>query len=233
MVKIFSNFDTNLAHELLTKYQQQYGVDKVIFVRRWGIYLVFKAFIPLFRATVLLGGGLIGYAFALEYSAVLAVFVLIIVAALCIFWLWILWKALAAMINFYLDFTIVTPQQIISYDQHGIFTRNTRTVEIEKIKLLTVNKKWIVRSFFNYGSIEFFAEWDGVFSDLNLDYIYDPLSLRDKMAIVMGMLDENKSQSHTHNHPPKTGERKRRKRFTGSGDAGAADPQIPPPPSPQ
>ena len=102
---------------------------------------MFKAFIPLFRATVLLGAGLVGYVFSLEYSAILAVFVLIIVAALCIFWLWILWKALASVINFYLDFTIVTPQQIISYDQHGIFTRNTRTVEIEKIKLLTVNKK--------------------------------------------------------------------------------------------
>ncbi len=112
MVKIFSNFDTNLAHELLTKYQQQYGVEKVIFVRRWGIYLVFKAFIPSFRATVLRGAGLIWYVFALEYSAILAVFVLIIVAALLIFWLRIFRKALTAIINFYLDFTIVTPQQI-------------------------------------------------------------------------------------------------------------------------
>jgi len=51
------------------------------------------------------------------------------------------------------------------------------------------------------------------------------------MAIVMGMLDEDKS--HTHNHPPKTGERRRRKRFTGSTDTGAADHQAPPTPTPQ
>lgn len=187
MVKILSSFDTRLPQDLYIKYSAQYGQENVIFVRRGTIYLVFMAYLPLLRATILLGAGILGYFYSLQVNDIFVILMYIVLAVVALFWFYILYQSVSALMNYYLDFTIVTPQQIISYDQHGIFTRNTRAVEIEKIKLVSVNKKWFLRSLFNYGSIEFFAEGDGKFGDLWLDYIADPVKLRDKVAIVMGM----------------------------------------------
>lgn len=187
MVKIFSNFDTNLARNLVIRYAQQYGQDRVIFVKRWTVYLVFNVLFPLFIWSLVLGLGLLIYIRSLEIDPFFTLFVRLILAVLVFIRFWILYRAVTGLINYYMDFTIVTPQQIISYDQIGVFSRNTRAVEIDKIKLVSVDKKWLLRSIFNYGAIVFFAEWDGKFGDLGLDYISHPVELRDKIAVVMGM----------------------------------------------
>jgi hypothetical protein len=40
-----------------------------------------------------------------------------------------------------MDFAVITPKQIIAYNQIGIFSRESRSLDVEKIKTISVDKK--------------------------------------------------------------------------------------------
>jgi len=61
-------------------------------------------------------------------------------------------------LDYILDFTIVTPEELISYNQTGILKRRIRTLQTEKIKTATVDKAGFWFSVFDIGNLEFFAE---------------------------------------------------------------------------
>jgi hypothetical protein len=84
--------------------------------------------------------------------------------------------------DFYLDFTIITPRFIMEYDQMGIFSRVARSLDVKKIKAIKVDKKGFLKSVFNYGNIFFYGEGDEAIPDIGLYYIYDPLTLRDRIS---------------------------------------------------
>lgn len=184
-IKILSNFDTSLGKKLLARYQEKYWEERVLFVRRWRIYLLFRVVFPFLLFALLLIPIILFSLNMHRYDLVMELFarlVIVIFGALC---LWLVVKMIAGLINFYMDYTIVTPRQIISYDQEWIFHRNSRSIEIVKIKSISVDKKWFLKSLFNYGGIVFFAEGDSLYGDLILTFIYDPLLLRDRIAKIM------------------------------------------------
>jgi uncharacterized membrane protein YdbT with pleckstrin-like domain len=49
-------------------------------------------------------------------------------------------KILKKIIDYYMDFAIVTPEHIVAYNQKGIFSRESRSIDVDKIKTITVNK---------------------------------------------------------------------------------------------
>jgi len=61
-------------------------------------------------------------------------------------------------IDYVLDFTLITPEEAISYNQTGILNRRVKTMQTEKIKTVSVQKSGLLFSLFDNGDIIIFAE---------------------------------------------------------------------------
>jgi uncharacterized membrane protein YdbT with pleckstrin-like domain len=61
-------------------------------------------------------------------------------------------------IDYTMDFTIVTPEQIITYDQTFVLNRNVRTMQTSKIKTVSISKNGLLYSLFDNGDISFLSE---------------------------------------------------------------------------
>ncbi|MBI4709315.1 MAG: PH domain-containing protein [Candidatus Portnoybacteria bacterium] len=71
-----------------------------------------------------------------------------------IWWLFV-WTGLAVIwINYYLDYWIITNQRIISTYQKGLFRREVSELSFTRIQDITANVGGIIKTFFNYGSLE-------------------------------------------------------------------------------
>ncbi|MBP6910230.1 hypothetical protein KBC03_01380 [Patescibacteria group bacterium] len=118
-MKIFSNFDTRAPLEAYQKALAEYGADQIMFFRRYRIYLIFFVVLPAL-ATIL---GIIGSILLWQmlfanssvsagstFGVVLIIFITLIVIMVGI-------TILFSYINYLLDYTIVTPHLITSWNQ--------------------------------------------------------------------------------------------------------------------
>ena len=185
MVKILSNFDTKFDDICVNVAIQEFDKDHICFIRRDKIYMLMKIIAPSFfrllLAIILLWVAYGSWLWKTLWSA-FQVFVRILV---CISGFILLRKVSTKLIDYYMDFTIITPKQITSYDQSWIFSRNARSLDINKIKSVRVKKEGFIRSIFNYGSIVFFAEWDENHWDIKLNYISDPNKLSKRLQEII------------------------------------------------
>ena len=95
-------------------------------------------------------------------------------------------------INYLLDYTIITPRLIMSYNQTGIFKRQVRTIDTDKIKAITVSGKTIWQSLFNYGSVVFLSEGDDDdYGDIVLHFLQNPNALRDEVVRIIEMAKDD------------------------------------------
>lgn len=180
MVKVLSNFDTNFPKDILEKYSALYGTPNVIFVRRSVIYILYKIILPLLLRLLLVIGLLY---ISINYLSNIAIFLeRIVLIALIISGTFIIRNVIKHVTDYFLDFTIITPRFIMEYDQMGVFSRVARSLDVKKIKAIKVDKKGFLKSLFNYGNIFFYGEGDEAIPDIWLYYIYDPLTLRDKIS---------------------------------------------------
>ena len=186
-MKIFSSFDTDFKKKLVEKEKEVYK-DKVYVISHGKFYYYFYIIVP----TILLILGMILYFVVLYYTSsslgsdtetfinivwVIVFFVIFVPA-------WI--KMLKKYIDYIMDFVIVTPKNLISYNQEWIFTRKWRTVDVEKIKTISVNKDGILRSLFNYGNIVILTEWDEKWAgEINFSFIDDPDNVKFKVMDIV------------------------------------------------
>lgn len=180
MVKILSNFDTKFPQLMYQQYVDIYGSRNVLLVRRSFVYMVYRIIIPLLSMMLLLWGMLslgiwLSQFFGIGIEWIFLVISIIIAAV-------VFWKVIGASIDFFLDFTIVTPRFVMEYDQLGVFGRTARSLDSKKIKSVRVDKKWFLKSLFNYGDILFYGEWDTQIPEIAIKFIYNPLVLRDKIT---------------------------------------------------
>ena len=88
---------------------------------------------------------------------------------------------------------VVTPESLIHYNQEWIFTRRWRTVDVEKIKTISVNKDWLLRSLFNFWNIVILTEWDEKWAwEINFAFIDDPDNVKFRVLEII----ENKHNSN-------------------------------------
>lgn len=186
-MKILSNFDTHLDEDLLVKAQERFGKEHVLFVRRDKIYLVLKIYIPIIAwflsvlTLVLIFSGMMS-GNDLFWTVVRWSFWWTVIASLFVLTKYCTGK----MIDYYMDYAIVTPEQVTQFDQSGVLERSTRALDITKVKTVSVNNKGLLCSLFNYGSIIFFSEGDSAQHwDIRMNYITDPIKLRDKINQIV------------------------------------------------
>ena len=91
-------------------------------------------------------------------------------------------------IEYKMDFSIVTPNLLIRYDQMWFFKRSIMTINALNIKTISVVKEWVFYSIFNNGDIVFLSEWDMEHGEIILHYIQKPEKIRHMIAKVLKRL---------------------------------------------
>lgn len=182
MVKLFSNFDTKAPARNYWEAVQDFGFDKVIFLRRHKLYFILYTFIPVFVALILMGFMIYSivssrlasgdeWSFIIHRSTELILFLLIL-------YLIILWWA--RYFNYILDYTIITPSYISSYNQKWIFSREIKTLDTEKIKTIDFLSSGFISSIFNFGKIVILLEGDETGKwEIVIDFIHNPESIKE------------------------------------------------------
>ena len=193
-IKIFSSFDTDFKQQLIDKEIEKFWAEKVYVIEHGRFHYYFYIILP----TIFLTIWTVVFFFTLFYLSgwLQQESKTIIIWTSIIFWIVvfipIIIKIIKKYIDYILDFVIVTPENLIFYNQEGIFSRKWRTIDVEKIKTITVNKNWILRSIFNFWSIVILTEWDEQWSwEINFSFIDDPDNVKFK---VLEIIEKEKSK---------------------------------------
>jgi len=84
-----------------------------------------------------------------------------------------------------MDYCIVTPRELVAYNQSGIFNRHTEIIDTEKIKTINKIPQWLFGSLFNFASLIFLSEWDNDIGDINLNYVENPEETYKKVRMII------------------------------------------------
>lgn len=184
-MKIFSSFDTGLSKRQHNEAIEEYGEEDVLLVHRSPIYLLLRVYNPLawwVIASILLLWWM--YTTGIWWLITMW-WILVIISGLYIFW-----RIMSKLIDYYMDFALITPKQITAYDQWWLLDRSIRALDIMKIKSINIRKNWLLDSIFNYGSIVFFSEGDPSgghhpTGDIELNYMAHPTRLKNKISAII------------------------------------------------
>lgn len=116
----------------------------------------------------------------------------VMTVVLVVIGLFTLVKTIANYINYLLDYTIVTPRLIISYNQTGLFKKQVRTLDTDKVKAITVSGKNMFQSIFNYWSVVFLSEGDdNDYWDITLRFLRSPNRLREEVVRIIELAKDD------------------------------------------
>jgi hypothetical protein len=73
-----------------------------------------------------------------------------------------------------MDYCIITPDEIILTEQSWLFKRWIRTLDVAKVKSISVQKNSLLHSLFNNGAIIFMSDGDETLGEIILEYVYNP-----------------------------------------------------------
>lgn len=189
-MKIFSNFDSNYKRKIVASYVEEYGSQNILVVNRSKLFVWLYVYIP--TAGYLIIASLIIYG---VFARVDMSFVRRL-AAIVVWWFWLvsMMPVFKKYIDFKLDFGVITPKWVFSYNQTGILKRNMTSLNVQNIRSIIVNKAWLIYSIFNNGDIIILSEWsDNQKGEAKFNYVNDPETKRQRMKQIF-------SKSAMHNH---------------------------------
>ena len=154
---VFSTFDPKFQNQILKKSMDEYWVENVIHIRKSKLFLRFYVILPalLWLVTFI---GMISLVLILIPDHLV---VLIVVLSVIIFGAWCIpaVKILKYCFDYYMDFSIITPQSFIMYDQTWFFKRTSKVIDLIHIRSVSVEKSWFIDSIFNNWNIVVLSEW--------------------------------------------------------------------------
>jgi len=187
-MKILSSFDSNFKQKILDKNIEKYWKDSIFLISYGKFYYYFYILLPIVFSVIWLIFYITIFFYLLssissEFKTAYIVFWLIIFLIVFIP-LW--FKLLKKYVDYILDFIIITPKNLIHYDQEWILNRKWRTIDVEKIKTLTVNKNWLLRSMFNFWNIVILTEWAELWEwEIDFYYIDEPEKVKNIIVDIM------------------------------------------------
>lgn len=89
--------------------------------------------------------------------------------------IWLFYWYLNIMINTEMDFKIIIPWKILSFNQRWVFW-DTQSMNSDKIKTMNTKYPWFLSSLLNYWNIIILSEWDLHNNwEMVIDYVWDPV----------------------------------------------------------
>ena len=198
IMKILSNFDTHLEHEVVSKYAKLYGKDNIFCIHRAKIFRAMYCVVPSIWIVCLIiilcvllwfdsGDPLL--------NSIKSILLSFAIASVIFVW----WrKILKRYFDYKMDFCIITPQEVAAYNQHGFLSRSSRTIDADKIKTVSVNTSGMWKSLFNFGDIIFLSEWDQEWEwDIKLNFVHNVNYTKNK---VRDLIEPHLQKVHNHEH---------------------------------
>ncbi len=185
-MKILSNFDTHFSKKLYDQYAQAFGADKVLVVHKSKMFYYWYVARPLLIRIIL---------FSIAFYFVYTQFTHITrlpIAFRVVVWLYlflIVRKFMRFLIDYKMDFLIVTPKEIMKYNQTGLFNREVEKLHTDHIKSISLSKKWALKSFFDVGSLVFLAEGQTENGDIVMEDI-DAVEATERRIVTILWLDK-------------------------------------------
>lgn len=183
---MFSTFDINLVKKEYTRYAHKFGADNILLVKRSYVYKFIYILAPSFSFWILfilflLFGILNNISYDLYWFVKFSFFIF------CLFvFIGVLTRKI---LSYYMDFTIVTPGEIVQYNQKWFFSRPIKSISAQKIKSIIVQKDWFLQSFFDYWDILLSSEWDQQWvSDLVLKFVKNPEKTRSVILEILKII---------------------------------------------
>lgn len=182
-MKILSNFDTWHAKKLHQEYIELFGEEYVILIHKSNLIWVATWLLPVSWFILLTGiGAFVLYRYWFPSPVVYRAFLWLVLV-----WAGILFVKLGARyVDFKMDFLLVTPKEVMKYDQHGVFGRTSEKISADKIKTITLKKEWFLASFFDIWTLIFLAEGDSAAGDIVMEYVDKVEATEKKMRHVLG-----------------------------------------------
>lgn len=173
-MKFLANFDTNLEYEIVSKYNKLYGKENVLCIHRAKIFWLIHCVLPTiwivaFIAFFLVIWNISTWDTSLDFLKSIIAFIMIVGVLFT-------WgrKVLKRYFDYKMDFCIVTPQEVVNYNQTWFLWRTSRTIDADKIKTVSANPNWFIKAIFNFGDLTFLSEWDqSGWWDISLNFVHD------------------------------------------------------------
>lgn len=174
-MKILSNFDTSLYDKLRDDYISQYGAENVMIIRRASIFFWLYIILPLVlllwaMALIIWIAVVVDVRDEALQAVIQIVCILLGLGILAVWW----WRILRRYFDYTMDFCIITPKELVSYNQAGLFNRHTEIIDTEKIKTINKIPQWLFGSIFNFANLVFLSEWDKDIGDISLNFVENP-----------------------------------------------------------
>jgi len=144
---IISTFDPKFQNQILQKSVNEYGAENVIHIRKSKLFLWFYVIFPALGwfITLIWMLTLIILLIPSHLTLVIVSLTVIIIIARSIPW----YKIVKYLMDYYMDFSIITPQSFIMYDQTGFLKRTSKVIDLDHVRSVSVEKAWLIDSIFN------------------------------------------------------------------------------------
>lgn len=152
---LLSTFDLKFRDKQHTEHIQEFGKGNVVLIKKSKLFLRIKIIFPIIGRTILLGATIfLIYEMVEEINKIFYRMTLFAVIMRCIANITLIKKIL----DYKIDFIIITPNSLTRYDQSGLFSRSSKVIELRNLKTVSVRKKGIINSLFNNGDLLFLSE---------------------------------------------------------------------------
>lgn len=183
-MKIFSNFDTQFKKKVYQEFVMEYGEQNILLISRsrlFGWLYIYVPALSYISACVLLLVILSNYSWTVWIKYVGAPIVILS-------FLYLLFPLIKKYIDYKLDFAIISPRGVNSFNQSWIFRRQNKFLNKQNIRTISVNQHGFMHSLFNNGEIIILSEWWATdVGDIQLLYVPKPEEARQKMKKVLVM----------------------------------------------
>lgn len=181
-MKILNNFDTELEKHTVWKYIEMYWEENILVIHRSKTFRLFTVFFPFLLWIGSLTWAIIFWLW--DFQDVTWSNIAWVIALIVFLWVFVMWGSiLKQYLDYKMDFCIVTPNEVAMYNQSWIFKRNSRVIDADKIKTVSVDTSWIIKSIFNFWNLIFLSEgdpsmWTG---DISLNYVHAANDTKNKV----------------------------------------------------
>ncbi len=184
-MKLFSNFDTRIKYKIHKHYQKMFWEKNVLLVQKSRLFWFLYVFLPFIW--YLLSETLV-VILAIYFVSHIYITYFIIWFSFLIFLIFV-FPIIKNYLAYSMDFMIITPKEIIKYDQEWFFERDVKTINTSNIKAIIIRKKWFLNSIFNNWDMTFLSEWstEDMSGEIVFHDVYDPEWIKTKISNIIDL----------------------------------------------
>lgn len=162
---IISTFDPKFKNQIYQKSVNEYWKDDVVLIMKSKLFLWTHIILPfIWRLITLATLITLIVLFLWEFVWLSSILIILVFITR----LYPGSKILKYTLDYYMDFSIVTPQSFIRYDQTWFFKRTSKTIDLTHIRSVYVKKAWFRNSIFNNWNIVILSEWSDLVSEWDI-----------------------------------------------------------------